>query len=180
MPTCLHAQPSRHDLRNRRSRHLLGPRPPPTERSSPRISLYGGKTSIEEITRLHTPEKVSETMFTRSSAVASFEAHNGASQLRFKKLAPRPDSSEDDLPFGCGNASIGGRTRLHALVRLRQLPSHASTHPARVHTCLAHACMRPAHAGTTCLSTDLPHQHLSPVSMPFGKKKKKINKKIFW
>jgi hypothetical protein len=47
------------------------------DRSPPDLSLYGGKTSIEEITRLHAPEKVSETMFTRSSAAAPFEAQNG-------------------------------------------------------------------------------------------------------
>uniref|UniRef100_A0A2N9H1J9 Uncharacterized protein n=1 Tax=Fagus sylvatica TaxID=28930 RepID=A0A2N9H1J9_FAGSY len=114
LPTRHHARPSHHDLRNRRSRHLLRPRPPPTDRSSPDLLLYGGKKSNGEDTRSHALEKKPATLFTRLVPPHLLKLRTGASQLRFKKMAPLLDSLEDDLPFGGGNASIGGSTRLHA------------------------------------------------------------------
>jgi hypothetical protein len=148
-----YTRPSHHDLRNRRSRHQLRPRPPPTDRSSPDLLLYGGKTSIGETTRLYAPEKMPATMFTHLVPPHLSKPRTGTSQLRFKKLAPRLDSSEDDLPFGGGNASIGCRTRPHAPVRLwppsprasmqkhvRGTRGHASsTRPCQVSPCCATA-----------------------------------------
>uniref|UniRef100_A0A2N9FXX5 Uncharacterized protein n=1 Tax=Fagus sylvatica TaxID=28930 RepID=A0A2N9FXX5_FAGSY len=67
-------RPSHHDLRNHSSKHLLGSRPPPTDRSSSDLSLYGGKNSNGEDTRSHALEKKPATLFTRSSAAARFEA----------------------------------------------------------------------------------------------------------
>ena len=64
--TCHHAPPSHHNLRNQCSKRLLGQKPPLTERSSPDLPFYGGKTSIELVTCLHAPEKVSATMLMRS------------------------------------------------------------------------------------------------------------------
>ena len=98
-------------------------------------------------------------------------------------MAPRSDSSENDLPFGGVNTSIGGRTRLHVPVKLRPL-LHA---PACRSMCKAHAAMLLAHARATCHLDVLPRQFLSPrqhassarhVSLPHGKKKKKRRKKF--
>uniref|UniRef100_A0A2N9HXN7 Uncharacterized protein n=1 Tax=Fagus sylvatica TaxID=28930 RepID=A0A2N9HXN7_FAGSY len=79
------------------SRHLLGPRPPPTYRSSLALSIYGGKTSIGEITCLHAPEKVPVTMFTRPASPHLSKPRSRASELRFEKFAPPRYSSSTDL-----------------------------------------------------------------------------------
>uniref|UniRef100_A0A2N9FGM6 Uncharacterized protein n=1 Tax=Fagus sylvatica TaxID=28930 RepID=A0A2N9FGM6_FAGSY len=91
LPTCHHARPSHHFLRNWRSRNPLGPRPPPTDRSSSDLSLFGGKNSIGEVTRSHALKKKLATLFTRSSAATLFEAQNTSCQ------APKQQTSS---PFG--------------------------------------------------------------------------------
>uniref|UniRef100_A0A2N9HLD5 Uncharacterized protein n=1 Tax=Fagus sylvatica TaxID=28930 RepID=A0A2N9HLD5_FAGSY len=61
------------------------------DRSPPDLSLYGGKTSIEEITRLHAPEKCRRRCSCAPAPSHLSKPRTGASQLRFEKMAPRPD-----------------------------------------------------------------------------------------
>ncbi len=132
LPTHHHAWPSHHFLRNRRSRNLLGPRPPPTDRLSSDLSLYGGKNSNAEVTRLHAPEKKPATLFTRSSAAALFEAENTSFQ------SPK---RQTDNHFGLlsDRFTIWRWNRLH---RSLHAPPCAGKAPA--------TCFTRAHAPNTC------------------------------
>ena len=152
------------------------------DRSSPDLSLYGGKTSIEEITRLHAPEKVLETMFTRSSAVASFEAQNWGFPASIR---------ENGTTSGLhgGRSTICWWKRLHRRLHAppcfgEALATFSTRQHARAHSsvCEAHATTLLAHAQATCRFAVPLRQPLSPrqratlachVSMPRGRKKKK-------
>ena len=133
LPTRHHARPSHHDLRNRRSRHLLRSRPPPMDRSSPDLSLYGGKTAIRGGTRLHVPMG---TLALRSRAAAACKLNNGVFRAPIQKAAPSSEFSSADLSFGVGIAAIRVFTRLYAPSRLWRNILRAST---RRH---AAACVR--------------------------------------
>ena len=155
------------------------------DRSPPDLPLYGGKTPIEEITRLHAPEKVSETMFTRSSVAASFEAQNGGFPASIR---------ENGTTSGLhgGRSTIWRWKRLHrrphAPPRACEAPAEFSTSQharARSGVCEAHATTLLAHAQATCRFAVPLNQPLSPrqhatsachVSMPRGSQKKKEEK----
>uniref|UniRef100_A0A2N9I918 Uncharacterized protein n=1 Tax=Fagus sylvatica TaxID=28930 RepID=A0A2N9I918_FAGSY len=115
-----------------KSLNLLGPRPPPTDRLSSDLSLYGGKYSNVEVTRLHAPEKKPATLFTRSSAAALFEAENTSFQ------SPK---RQTDNHFGLlfDRFTIWRWNRLH---RSLHAPPCAGKAPA--------TCFTRAHAPNTC------------------------------
>ena len=72
-----HAPPPHSHSRTRSSGLQNRKVAPPLESSSANLPFGGGTASIGVHTRLHVPEKVSETTFTCSSTAASFEAQNG-------------------------------------------------------------------------------------------------------
>jgi hypothetical protein len=146
------------------------------DRSSPYLSLYGGKTSIEEITRLHAPEKVSETMFTRSSATASFEAQNGGFP------APIQETGTTSELLG-GRSTILRWKRLH---RRLHVPPCAGEAPAtfstsqHVRSTHGHASgTRPCHVSPLCaaasvlIATSACHVSTPRQHATWQKKKKK-------
>jgi hypothetical protein len=105
----------------------------------------------------------------------------GASQLRFKKLAPRSNSSEDDLPFGDGNASIGGCTRPYAPVRLRP-PFPRASMQKHVRGTRGHAPgTRSCHVSPRCaamsvlITTSARHISMPRQHAMWPKKKKRKN-----
>jgi hypothetical protein len=175
LPTRHHAQPSHHDLRNHSSKHLLGSRPPPTDRSSSDLSLYGGKNSNGEDMRSHALEKKPATLFTRSSAAARFEAQNTSFQ------APKRHNGSH---FGLlsGRSTIWRWNRLH--LRLHAPPRAGNAPPAsptrkHVSACARHTPMHGWHTpSATCLSTVSPRQHATSSCHVAEKKKKKKEEKI--
>ena len=155
---------------------------PPLESSSANLPFGGGIASIGVSTRLHAPEKVSETMFTRSSAAASFEAQNGG--------FPTPIQET-----GTTSGLLRGRStiwrwkrlhrRLHAPPRAVEAPAEFSTRQharARSSVCEAHVTTLLAHAQATCRFAVPLRQPLSPRQRATsachvaGKKKKKEGK----
>uniref|UniRef100_A0A2N9G3Z5 Uncharacterized protein n=1 Tax=Fagus sylvatica TaxID=28930 RepID=A0A2N9G3Z5_FAGSY len=108
-------------------------RPPPTDRSSPDLSLYGGKTAIRGGTRRHVPMG---TPALHSRAAAACKLNNGVFRAPIQKAALPSEFSPADLSFGIGIAAIRVFTRLHASSRLRRNSLRAST---RGH---ATACVR--------------------------------------
>jgi hypothetical protein len=139
------------------------------DRSSPDLSLYGGKTAIRGGTRLHAPMG---TLALRSRAAAACKLNNGVFRAPIQKAAPTSEFSPADLSFGVGIAAIGVFTRLHAPSRLRQNFPRAST---REHAaaCVRHKRPRSWHTPKPRVAS-LCH-YVSPyrhVSMPRGRKKK--------
>ena len=132
MPTRQLARSSHHFLRNRRSRNLLGPRPPPTDRSSSDLSLYGGKNSNAEVTCLHVPEKKPAMLFTRSSTAARFEDQNTSFQ------APKRHTGSH-FRLLSSRSTIWRWNRLH---RSLHAPPRAGKAPA--------TCFMRAHTPNTC------------------------------
>uniref|UniRef100_A0A2N9EFH3 Uncharacterized protein n=1 Tax=Fagus sylvatica TaxID=28930 RepID=A0A2N9EFH3_FAGSY len=91
-----------------------------------------------------------------------------------RKLAPRPDSSEDDLPFGGGNASIGGRTRPHAPVRLRP-PSPRASMQKHVRGTRGHAPgTRSCHVSPRCATASVLIATLKKLDLGFGQQPKRF------
>jgi hypothetical protein len=142
------------------SRHLLGPRPPPTDRSSPDLSLYGGKTAIAVARCPYTLEKEPETLFTRSRTPHYSKPITRATRLQNGKPATLLDSSPAHLPFGGGTVAIEGCTRRHAPARLRPLSPRASTQQhlqgTRGHAPGTHPC----HASPLCVATSAGKKNL--------------------
>jgi hypothetical protein len=134
--------------------------------------------TLSECTRASTRRRKCRRQRSRAPAPPHLsKPRTGASQLRFKKLAPRPDSLEDDLSFGGGKSSIGGRTRLHAPSRLRRNSLRASTR-GHAAACVRHTRPRSWHTPeprvASLCSCVIPYrQSARHVSMPRGKKKKK-------
>uniref|UniRef100_A0A2N9GF61 Uncharacterized protein n=1 Tax=Fagus sylvatica TaxID=28930 RepID=A0A2N9GF61_FAGSY len=137
-----HAPPPHSHSRTRSSGLRNRKVAPPLESSSANLPFGGGADSIGVRTRLHAPEKVSETMFTRSSAAASFEAQNGGFPApiqetgttsglfrgrsiiwRWKRLHRRPHS-----PSRLRRNSLRASTRGHAAACVRH------TRPRSWHT----------------------------------------------
>uniref|UniRef100_A0A2N9HE60 Uncharacterized protein n=1 Tax=Fagus sylvatica TaxID=28930 RepID=A0A2N9HE60_FAGSY len=107
------------------TRHLLRSRPPPTDRSSPDLSLYGGKTAIRGGTRLHAPIG---TPALCSRVAAACKLNNGVFRAPIQKAAPPSEFSPADLSFGIGISAIGVFTCLHVPSKLQRNSLRASTH----------------------------------------------------
>ena len=153
---------------------------PPLESSSANLPFGSGKDSIGVRTRLHAPEKVSETTFTRSSAAASFEAQNGGF------LAPIQETSTTSRLLR-GRSIIWRWKNLH---RRPHAPPRAVEALAEFFTrqhaaaCVRHTRPRSWHTPEPCVaslcSCVIPYrQSARHVSMPRGRKKKKKRGKIW-
>ena len=123
-----HAPPPHSHSRTRSSGLQNRKVAPPLESSSANLPFGGGTASIGVHTRLHVPEKVSETTFTCSSTAASFEAQNGGfldpiqetgTPIRFlggRYIVCRQDQPHQNLhaPPRAGEAPTASFARTHA------------------------------------------------------------------
>uniref|UniRef100_A0A2N9IYD9 Uncharacterized protein n=1 Tax=Fagus sylvatica TaxID=28930 RepID=A0A2N9IYD9_FAGSY len=148
--------PSHHDRCSRHLlfRHLLRSRPPPTDRSSPDLSLYGGKIVIGGGTRLHMSMGTLASLFTCCRGLQTPELSLPSSNS-IQKAAPPSEFSPADLPFGIGIAAIGVFTRLHVPSRLLRNSLIPATY-GHAAACAAHATTlllpRLSHVSPRCAS----------------------------